>query len=143
MLDADNRQLFEDAGADIIVPTSIVIERLLARLASGRGHVSSMLLDMISLENGVFIRSFVLGPEHALVGQTFADALGHFYTDGRVIGLLPKHPEEAMKNKYGDFSHHFYMCPAKKDLAFCAGDTVVVLAKSQEPTMHATKVTHP
>lgn len=125
--DIENHQLLRDAGVETIVPTSLLAERFLARQASGRGYVSSMLSAMTSLENGIYFRSLRLDADHPLVGRRFDDLLNTFFTDGRVLGLLPKRREQELANNQEDFEHHFVMSPERDSPHLEPDDVVIVL----------------
>jgi len=104
----NSRQLSKDAKIDTVVPSSLLIERLLARLVSGGGKVSAMLSAMLSMDDDVCLRSTKLhlgvgadpDPDHPLIGQSFSKALNTWYKDGRVLGILPKGKCHDFQNIY-------------------------------------------
>ena len=91
-----SRQLSKDAKIDTVVPSSLLVERLLARLVSGGGKVSAMLSAMLSMDDDVCLRSTKLhlgkdgNSHHPLIGKKFSTALNTWHKDGRVLGILPK-----------------------------------------------------
>jgi hypothetical protein len=133
----NSRQLAKDASVTTVVPSSLLIERILARLVSGGGIVSELLCAMLSMEEDVFLTSCKLHGEHPLVGQKYSIALNTWYEDGRVLGILPKSNVHGMtdkhKNSSDDFDWHFMMCPPVKgeDKTLEVGDVVIILACSQ------------
>jgi hypothetical protein len=124
-----SRQLARDAKVTTVVPSSLLIERMLARLVSGRGHVSEMLSAMLSTRDGVYLQSVTVDESSPLNGKTFAKAINTWYSDGRVLGLWPSRQESAYKNRSDDFGIHFAMCPTTGagDLVIRPGDVVIVL----------------
>jgi hypothetical protein len=129
-----SRQLAKDAEIDTVVPSSLLIERMLARLVSGGGKVSELLSAMLSMKDDVYLRSTKLHEGHPLIGQRFSVVLNTWYKDGRVLGILPKSISHDIaaehKNASDDFDWHFIMCPAdiKKDRQFDEGDVLIILA---------------
>jgi hypothetical protein len=130
-----SRQMAEDADATTVVPTSLVTERIMARLMAGRGHVSEMISAMTALNDGKFLRSVRLPADHPLIGRRLQNALNTWFADGRVLGVLPVDPEnpakpdEGYRNKSGDFNAHFAMCCTwdEKDLVLKEHDLVIVM----------------
>jgi TRAP-type uncharacterized transport system substrate-binding protein len=102
----NSRQLSKDAKIDTVVPSSLLVERLLARLVSGGGKVSAMLSAMLSMDDDVCLRSTKLrlgvgaDHDHPLIGQSFSKALNTWYKDGRVLGILPKGKCHDFQNTY-------------------------------------------
>ena len=132
-----SRQLAHDADIDTVVPSSLLIERILARLVSGGGKVSELLLAMLSMQDDVYLRSTKLNDGHSLIGQNFSIALNTWYKDGRILGILPKSFSHGILNNYknrsDDFDWHFVMCPpaAEDDRQLQEGDVVIMLACPQ------------
>lgn len=129
ILNVDNRKLFggQKYNQRIAVPTSLIVERVLARLASGRGYVSMMVAALLDSSDGVHLTSHRLPEKHELVGRNFNDVLTTYFDDGRVVGVLPKSEEDNLANEYDDFQTHFIMCPTRNPLILAAGDLVIVL----------------
>lgn len=124
-----SRRLAEDAGVTTVVPSSLVVERILARLVSGRGYVSNLVSAMLSPKDGVYLRSVLLDGDHPLVGRRFGDLLNRRFADGRVLGFLPQDKQQMYNNENDDFGTHFAMCPTRheSDLELKAGDTLIIL----------------
>jgi hypothetical protein len=116
-----------------VVPSSLLVERILSRLVSGRGHASELLMAMMSIHDGIYLRSIELGSEHHLLGKKFGDVLNTWCSDGRVLGLLPFKSRERYKNESEDFDTHFAMAPTKdeKGLELKEKDVVIVLGFPQ------------
>jgi voltage-gated potassium channel len=127
VLNVDNRQLFEEADIDIVVPTAICTERILARMAAGRGFVSTMLTSLISREDGVYLTSIRLDENHTLVGEYFNDVLTTYFEDGRVMAVLPRVERDRFENTFDDFGTHFIMNPTAHNPKLEADDIVIVL----------------
>jgi hypothetical protein len=125
-----SRQLAKDARVTTVVPSSLLIERILARLVNGRGHVSEMLAAMLKTEDGTYLRSVVLTEDHPLVGMTVSEAMSTWFHDGKVLGLLPDKLRERYRNDSDDFDLHFIMCPTgnQRKLVIEKGDVAIVLA---------------
>lgn len=124
-----SRQLARDAKVTTVVPSSLLVERMLARLVSGRGHVSEMLSAMLSVEDGTYLQSIVVTDEDPLNGKTFAEVINTWYADGRVLGMWPRQHESAYRNRSDDFGIHFAMCPSpgRRDLVIQPGDVLIAL----------------
>lgn len=131
-----SRQLAQDAEIDTVVPSSLLIERILARLVSGGGKVSELLCAMLSMKDDVYLRSTKIREGHPLLGKNFSVALNTWYKDGRVLGILPKSAAHGVVSKYqnrsDDFDWHFTMCPppSESDRKLKEGDIIIVLAVS-------------
>lgn len=127
ILNVDNRQMFEEAQIDVVVPTMITMERILARMAAGQGLVSTMLTSLISREDGIFLDSIQLPRKHPLVGQRFSDAITNYFEDGRVLAVLPTSQRKRLENECDDFRTHFVMCPSRQPIFLAAGDVLILL----------------
>ena len=127
-----NRQLAKDANVSTVVPSSLLIERLLARMVSGKGRVSEMLAAMLSMRDKTFLRSYTLPARHSLIGKPYSTVMNTWYADGRVLGLLPKASMvniDTYINDSDDFDWHFIMCPpqGENDGQLEEGDVLIVL----------------
>jgi hypothetical protein len=123
-------QLARDAMVTSVIPSALLVERILARLVSGRGHVAEMLSAMMLTNVGVYLQSQRVAQGDALIGKTVSQVLCTWFADGRVLGVWTREREAGLTNESGDFDRHFSMCPTKKDrdIELREGDLVIVLA---------------
>ena len=123
-------QLAKDAMVNSVVPSSLLVERILARLVSGRGHVSEMLSAMMLTNGGAYLKSFRVAVGDELIGKPLSEVLTTWFADGRVLGVWPREYRDDFNNESGDFDRHFAMCPTKhhKDIELKEDDVAIVLA---------------
>ena len=106
-----NRRLLRDAGADVIVPGALLVERMLAKLAYSKGVVSEFLMALICTRDGLYLKDRIVEPGNPMVGLSFAEALATDRLCGLLFGWYPKRDAARLHNEQQDFDHHFYMAP--------------------------------
>lgn len=126
-----SRQLARDADVTTVVPSSLLVERILARLVTERGRVAEMLTAMISMKDGTFLHSIKWSKEYEkeFGGLTYNAALNSWFKNGRILGILPAQSDH-YRNDSDDFDWHFQMGPtsAGDTSVLSEGDVVVVLS---------------
>ncbi|MEP1470145.1 MAG: TAXI family TRAP transporter solute-binding subunit [Halieaceae bacterium] len=140
-----NRRLLVEAGATTIVPSLLTTARFLTKLVYGRGYVYRLIVTLLTMRKGTYLRSLVLEEGHPLLGKTYLESLRTIFEDARVIGCLPNDGKvmSELRNDEEDFDTHFVMSPAKEsrpeskkrgqlrrndaDRPLCVGDTLIVI----------------
>ncbi len=113
-----NRRLLVEAGATTIVPSLLMTARFLTKLVYGRGHVYRLIVTLLTMKEGTYLRSLELKAGHPLIGKTYLESLRTVFEDARIIGYLPsdKQVMAELKNEEEDFATHFVMSPLKENV---------------------------
>ena len=132
-----NRSLLLAAGANTIVPVTLIAERFITRLAISKGSISETLYSMFDTRSNYVLQSITLNADHPLSGVDFDIALSTRYADGRVLAALPHHLRDELVNDQRDFSTHFAMSVRDKEpFALTAGDEVILLTRKTSIKNH-------
>lgn len=125
------RHLFEDAGVDVILPRTILVERLLTKLVFHHGEVCNFMAAMLAIEDGIFLRVLKVKETDACCGMELKRVFLDHSKNTKVWGYLPKEGREILKNNRGDFEYHFITNPSgmfeKKHIL--PGDMLVLAVK--------------
>ncbi|MDX8400557.1 MAG: TAXI family TRAP transporter solute-binding subunit [Gallionellaceae bacterium] len=111
MLGRDNLGLFHDAGVDVVIPSNLLVERMLTKLVYNRGQVCEFLMALMALDDNVHFLTFCLNDEEYghLLGKTFLQLTNEMPYGIQFLGVIPAadNQREKLKNKEKDFSYHF------------------------------------
>ena len=145
-----NRRLLIEAGATTVVPSVLLTARFLTKLVYGRGYVYRLIVTLLTMKNGTYLRSLELTEGHPLLGKTYLESLRIQFEDARVIGCLPNDQQVTaeLRNEEGDFATHFVMSPTKEngrdkkrrgsarrndaDRVLIPGDTLILIGSDQQ-----------
>ena len=132
MIGRNNRQFFDEAGVDVAVPCSLLVERVLTKLVFSRGNVANLLLALLDFNDGVYLTSITLdGKLHAdLIGKTFHDLMFGLSNGIQLIGWLPKSGRHSFANTKTDFEWHFITSPDRfedKKRQTMEGDQLILI----------------
>ncbi len=106
------RHLFEDAGVDVIVPRTILVERILTKLVFHHGEVCNFMAAMLAIEDGIFFRVLKVKETDACCGMELNNVFRVHSKNTKVWGYLPKEGREILRNNRGDFEYHFITNPS-------------------------------
>jgi Trk K+ transport system NAD-binding subunit len=125
-----SRQLAVDAGVTTVVPSALLVERILARVVTGRGYVSEALSELLDVNRDSSLRSVKLDEEHPLIGMSLDRAMNTWFADCRVLGIMPAGEQDKYRNNSDDFDYHFIMCPTdgRRNQVLERDDIVIVQA---------------
>ena len=133
MLGRNSRDLFVGAGVDVVLPRSLVVERLMTKMAYGYGVVSNYLMAVLALNDKVFLNNIQLSEDAGeWLGLSYAELYQRMPKGLHLLAISPSDPAlaKALENPYQDFDRHFLACPAQADrMGYIsrAGDKVLVL----------------
>lgn len=132
LINPSSRRLFEDAGADFVLPTNLLIERVLTKLVFSKGVVCDLLLALMAIDDGVHIWSITVDGDSltSLVGATFEGLLRSAPSGMQIVGVLPINDREKYKNAKGDFGYHYMVTPGNasdREYKISAGDEIIVI----------------
>jgi len=137
MVGRENRQLFDDAGIDVAVPRSLLVERTLAKLAHSKGDVANLLLALLAFDDGIHLRAVKVDPicHSELLGRTFGEMMFGLPTNMQLIAWLPDAARDELKNDLNDFDWHFITSPNRtqdKKYKCAVGDVLVIIINSRQ-----------
>ena len=139
MLGQRSRQLFEDAGIDVIIPSSLLVERMLTKLVYSKGSVCRFLMALLAFHDSRHVMTLTLNEEQYghLLGRTFQELMELLPTDVQLLGVLPSDPvlRKRLKNKVKDFQYHFITEPKSSntvDYRSAAGDDLLVIVDRRD-----------
>lgn len=114
MMSAANQKLFEDAGADIVIPVDLMMERVISKLVYSRGAVTRFLMALLRFDDGKHFAEFELRDPDAC--RSFVDLVSSMPDYFQLLGVLPGGEEDRRpwKNTVGDFQYHFLTTPTQK-----------------------------
>ena len=133
MLGRNSRDLFVGAGVNVVLPRSLLVERIMTKMAYGYGVVSNYLMAVLALNDNVFLNNIKLsGTTGEWLGLSYAELYRRMPKGLHLLAISPSDQdlETALKNTYQDFDRHFLACPAQADrLGYIsrAGDQLMVL----------------
>lgn len=117
----------------MIIPSNILVERMLTKLAFRYGHVNDFLIAVLAYDDRVYLDYFTLpADEPRWHGQTFTQLLNGMPEGYQLLGIYPSDVEiqKRLKNSVGDFDRHFIASPAHANrFNYCsqAGDIGMIL----------------
>ncbi len=138
MVGHKSKSLFSDAGVDIIVPSSLLVERMLTKLVYSKGAVCRFLMALLAFEDDRHILTIQLREdEHAaLIGRSFRDLMFELPPEAQLLGVVPAPGKrrERMENTVEDFDYHVLTCPdvesATKYRSEAGDELLVILDRS-------------
>ena len=107
LLNIGNRKVMLQAGADAVVPTSLLIERLLVKEVFDPNHILDYLVALLNLGDGTHLDTMTIDQDHPLIGETWHAALKTEVEGLRIVGWLPSDERKRLKNKSNDYEYHF------------------------------------
>lgn len=128
MMSATNQKLFEDAGADIVIPVDLMMERVISKLVYSRGAVTRFLMALLRFDDGKHFAGFELKDPDAC--GSFVDLVRSMPDYFQLLGVLPGDDDDRKpwENSVGDFQYHFLTTPTQDgadDYVPKPGDTLV------------------
>ena len=113
MIGRHNRQLFSDAGINVAIPKSLLVERTLAKLAHSKGDVANLLLALLAFDDRIHLRAFKVTPacHSALLGKTYHEMMFGLPPNVQLLGWLPGGGRPEFRNELKDFEWHFITSP--------------------------------
>ena len=133
MLGRNSRDLFMSAGVNVVMPRSLLVERLMTKMAYGYGVVSNYLMAVLALNDKIFLNNIQLSEGTGeWLGLSYAELYRRMPKGLHLLAISPAGPklEMALKNSYQDFEQHYLACPTQADqLGYIsrAGDHLLVL----------------
>ena len=133
MLGRNSRDLFVGAGVDVVLPRSLLVERLMTKMAYGYGVVSNYLMAVLALNDRVFLNKITLTEQqHEWMGLRYAELYRRMPQGLHLLAISPTAQKlvDHLKNQYQDFDRHYLACPGQADrLGYrsTAGDVLLVL----------------
>lgn len=107
MLSPANTKLFEDAGVDVVIPTSRIIERVITKLIYSRGTATRFLMALLRFDDKKHLITFKLSDSKKNMSLTdLKNSLPDYF---QLLGVLPSNENgrENWLNNVGDFRYHF------------------------------------
>ncbi len=139
MAGRNSRSLFKDVGVDVVIPSSLLVERILTKLVYSRGLVCNYLMALLAFEDNIHLYSFNLKQDHheILLNKTFGQLMEEMPEGWQIMGILPGKGNGAQKkwrdnliNKKEDFDYHFIAHPEvnqQEEYKTRVGDELVVI----------------
>lgn len=140
MLGRNSRDLFIGAGIDVVLPRSLLVERLMTKMAYGYGVVSNYLMAALALNDDVFLQNITLAGDDAdRLDLAYEELLLRMPRGVHLLAIAPADEKltELLRNKYQDFEQHYIACPAQGkqlDYRSAPGDTLLVLGGNEQTT---------
>lgn len=112
-LHANDRAAFishEDSlggAADIVIPSSTLVERFLVKEASDGNGVLDFLIAIMNMRDGTHLAALEVASDDPLIGSSYAALVGPRFEGARLVGWLPITKREELRNRAGDFDFHF------------------------------------
>lgn len=139
MLGQRNRQLFKDADIDVIIPTSLIVERMLTKLVYSKGSVCRFLMAILAFDDNRHIMTLTLSERlhPQLLRCSFVELMQRLPRNIQLLGVLPSSDglRAKLRNDIGDFEHHFITAPRSGErLGFLseAGDELLVIVDRRD-----------
>ncbi len=133
MVGRSTRELFKNAGVDMVLPSNLIVERFMIKMAFGLGSVSNYLIATLALNNDVHLDSITLD-EHDKAWQNlkYEELLLCMPERLQLLAIHPKDDEIRKKlvNKLQDFGRHYIANPEQADdhnYVSKPGDVLLVL----------------
>jgi|GEM_PF-4108362 len=142
MLGRNTRDLFIDAGIDVVLPRSLLLERLMTKMAYGYGVVSNYLMAALALSDAVYLNNITLdASQQDWLNLDYGELFLRMPDSMHLLAIAPADSElqEQLKNPYQDFAQHYIACPAQaRQMNYRSepGDILLVLdgrAKGETP----------
>ena len=134
MLGHKSRPLFHDAEVDIVIPSNLIVERMLTKLVYSKGAVCRFLMALLAFDDGRHIMTITLDKSaHAvLLNRTFEELMFLLPAHIQILGILPENPKDRdhLTNTVPDFAYHVMTSPNSfgLDSYKCKnGDQIIVM----------------
>lgn len=134
MLSHKNRSLFDDANIDVMVPSGLLVERMLTKLVYSKGAVCRFLMALLAFNDDRHIMTITLEREaHAsLLDKSFQDLMVALPREAQLLGIVPAPGErrERFKDSVGDLDYHVLTCPATDTALYYRsqpGDKIILI----------------
>ena len=133
MLGRNSRDLFISAGVDVVLPRSLLVERIMTKMAYGYGVVSNYLMAVLALNDKAYLNNIVLvAKDSDWLNLSYEELFLQMPANLQLLAIAPVAPElnQSLANEYQDFAQHYIACPAQAELLGYksqAGDRLLVL----------------
>lgn len=134
MLGQRSRQLFKDAGIDVIIPSSLLVERMLTKLVYSKGSVCRFLMALLAFDDSRHVMTLSLDDVDYgyLLDRTFEQLMELLPPEVQLLGVLPSDQilRESLENSVEDFQYHFITEPkssASLGYRSAPGDDLLVI----------------
>ncbi len=107
LLDIKNRRVFLNAGVDIVIPTTILLERLFVKEVFNKGRLLDFIVALMNVRDGIYLYSVEVKDGDQFSGKSYFDLLNSQIEGVRVLGWLPVTQRENLKNAHEDFSYYY------------------------------------
>ncbi len=128
MINPRCRSLFISAGVDTVIPSTVLIERILAKLIYNRGVVSQWLTGLLSLSGGNRLHSQRVEEGDRFCGKCFDELITACWSNLKVLGWIPAGERQFLKNDHNDYDTHVITHPSgaltRKPIK--AGDLIIL-----------------
>lgn len=94
-------------AADVVIPSSTLVERFLVKEASDGNCVIDFLIAVMNMRDGTHLAALEIATDDPLIGQCYAGLVGARIEGARLAGWLPITKREELRNRAGDFDFHF------------------------------------
>ncbi len=112
MINPRCRSLFVSAGVDTVIPSTVLIERILAKLIYNRGVVTQWLSGLLSLSGGNRLHSQRVEEGDRFCGKCFDELITTCWPNLKVLGWLPAGEQQFLKNAHNDYDTHVITHPS-------------------------------
>jgi Trk K+ transport system NAD-binding subunit len=130
MTDIRNRKFFNLIGVDEIIPSTTLIERIMAKIVHNHGLVTTWLSAILSHKNNLQIISYQVTTDDMFKGFYFNDIINTPLNGINVLGWLPEAEKERLKNNHSDYSTHIITNASSHfDTPIANGDLLFLLIK--------------
>ena len=130
-----NRGLFLEHGITDVLPTKLVVERLMTKEIYDKSNILEYYLALLNLRDGVHLHAHTVEGDDGFCNTTYSDLL-HTEIEGlRVIGWLPvEQRENKLRNQQGDFRYHFRtVLDERIEQEFVKeGDVLILIVRNRE-----------
>ena len=107
LLNINNRDVFLGAGIAAVLPTSLIIERLLVKEVYDANHIVDYLIALLNMHDGTHLSTIHIENDHPLIGESYHSLLKTEVNGLRIIGWLPIDQRKRLENTQSDFDWHF------------------------------------
>lgn len=134
VLSIRNKQLFIDAGAETILPSSLTVERFLTKEVFDNTSVLQYVLALLNRSDGVFLHSHTVTERDGFCGYRYKDILVTEIEGLRIVGWLPVKSRPILTNKQNDFDYHFRTVVDDRNTSeeISIGDVLILIIRPRE-----------
>ena len=131
ILEIKNKQLFIDAGAEIVLPSSLTVERFLTKEVFDNTSVLQYVLALLNRGDGIYLHSHLVSEDDGFCGVSYKDILFTEIEGLRIVGWLPKNSRESLKNVQNDFDYHFHTVIDDRNTSesISSGDVLILIIR--------------